>query len=392
MAAVDGVREALERTVPDFTDRHGDWTAVLEKARAGRQSYRNWRKWAVAAVAAVVAVAALVLFWPGGRGGENVLTRARAAVERGPVTHVVLRRAVKVYDLERHEYRGVPVVEEEWFDPARGFHYVRTVDGRLRAEFRGSGRGPTFPEGSQAFAGIATAYRHALVTDKASLGIDETVQGRRVYWIRFDSSFGLGLKHYVVAVDAETFEPRFVRVDGGPALTLQFETLGAGEGDFTVTRPGEGGSRRGEDGSERSSWSGPSRIGPRSPEEARDALRNAVWLGERFGAIALSSVREVSWNSPRLNAPPEAVRALELCYGSGQGCAVFMTEATESNQMAAGGKGWPLGPQGSPPPGTLGLGEAPGLGYVIRDGVHVTIQAHSRDELIAAAEALRPIP
>jgi hypothetical protein len=66
-----------------------------------------------------------------------------------------------------------------------------------------------------------------------------------------------------------------------------------------------------------------------------------------------------------------------------------MTEAVEANSMAAGGKGWPLFP---PPPGTLTFGDSPGLGYVLRDGVWVTIQAPGRDQLIAAAEALTPIP
>jgi hypothetical protein len=33
----------------------------------------------------------------------------------------------------------------------------------------------------------------------------------------------------------------------------------------------------------------------------------------------------------------------------------------------------------------------PGLGYVIRSGVYVALLARSRDELVAAAEALTPI-
>lgn len=366
---------ALEGTVPDFRDRSGDWAGVLERARADERKQWRWARWPAAAAAAVAAAAALVLFWPADRAGENVLARARAAVERGPVTHVVVRVAsIEVYDLERHEYRSVPDIWEEWFDPARGFHGVQRVGSRVYQEYRGP-RPATLPEGAEEFAGIATAYRRALATDTASLGAEETVQGRRVYWIRVATV----LKRYEVAVDAQTFEPRFLRVEGGPVVNLQFETLGAGEGDFTVSpqRP------------ESSSWSGTSRPGPLSPEEAGDALENALWLGERFGKVPLSSIREaeVSWSTTKLDPLGESLRALELCYGSGERCAVSLTETTEPYPKAAAGHGWEV----RPPPGLLALADEPGLGYVIRNGVYVVLLAPSRGELIAAAEALTPI-
>ena len=390
MAAVDEVRAALERTVPDFRDRSGDWAGVLERARPNERSYRRRTRWPAAAAAAVAAAAVLVLFWPAGSEGEGVIDRARAAVAGGPVLHVVLRAApLEVYDLERDEYGSVPVVEEEWFDPDRGpegtgcvkcwtLHRVRRVGSRVDSEIILRGVPVAFPEGEQQYAGIATAYRRALAADEASLGAEETVHGRRVYWIQFSSLFapaGSRGKEYEVAVDAETFEPRFVRVDNGPvAAVLLFETLPSGEGNFTLT-----GLLRAW---ERSSWSGTSRVGLRSPAEARAALKNAVWLGERFGDLTLASIREVSWSSAW-----EPVRALELCYGSGERCAVSLTQATEPHPMAAGGHGWGV----RPPPGLLAFGEGPGLGYLIRNGVYVTLLARSRGELIAAAEALTPI-
>jgi hypothetical protein len=55
--------------------------------------------------------------------------------------------------------------------------------------------------------------------------------------------------------------------------------------------------------------------------------------------------------------------------------------------MAAGGHGWGV----RPPPGLVAFGKEPGLGYLIRNGVYVTLLARSRSELIAAAEALTPI-
>ena len=386
MAAVDEVRWALEQFVPDFSGRAGDWDGVLEKARVDGSARRISLRWPVAAGAAVAAAAALVLFWPVGGKGEGVLARARAAVEGGPVTHVVVHGTpIKVYDLKRHEYRDLPVVDEEWFDPTRGlgppgrFHYVRRVGESPTVEFVG-GTGVRLPDGKSAeFAGIATAYRYALDAEKATLGAEETVQGRRVYWVRFSKNFGLRPGQYEVAVDAETFEPRFLRVNGGSIFVLEFETLPSGEGKFTITP------RRFES----STWSGTSQLGPRSPEEAREALKNALWLGERLGNAPLSSIREVRWVTHDLERVPQPLRVLELCYGSpGEDCSVSMTETTQPNGTAAGGKGWPF----APPPNTLGFGDAPGLGYVMRDGVWVTLQTRSRDELIKAAGALRVIP
>lgn len=193
---------------------------------------------------------------------------------------------------------------------------------------------------------------------------------------------GSRLEEHEVAVDAETFEPRFVRVDNGPVGTvLSFETLSSGEGDFTLAGPAKAGWGT-------SSWSGTSRVGLRSPAEARAALQNALWLGERFGDLTLASILEVSWPTAKLGPSGEPVRALELCYGSGERCAVALTQATEPHPMAAGGHGWGV----KPPPGMLAFADVPGLGYVIRNGVYVTLRGRSRGELIAAAEALTPIP
>jgi hypothetical protein len=41
VAVVDPVREALGRTVPDFSDRSGDWAAVLATAQAGEEDRRG---------------------------------------------------------------------------------------------------------------------------------------------------------------------------------------------------------------------------------------------------------------------------------------------------------------------------------------------------------------
>ncbi len=66
MAVVDDVREALERTMPDFSDRSGDWPGVLAMAQAGegdgrgRAGASQGRRRRLLVVLAVVAFIALV--------------------------------------------------------------------------------------------------------------------------------------------------------------------------------------------------------------------------------------------------------------------------------------------------------------------------------------------
>ena len=71
MAVVDDVREALEQTVPDFSDRSGDWAGVLAMAqagegdgrgRAGASQGRRRRLLVVLAAVALVAVATASAF------------------------------------------------------------------------------------------------------------------------------------------------------------------------------------------------------------------------------------------------------------------------------------------------------------------------------------------
>ncbi|MGH7341720.1 MAG: hypothetical protein ACREKH_14605, partial [Candidatus Rokuibacteriota bacterium] len=291
---------------------------------------------------------------------------------------VLQRPPVEVYDLERDEYGSVPALQEEWFNPDRG--QLRTV-WRVGSQVLGRIVGPR-----RQFAGVATAYIRALDADEASLGPEETVDGQRVYWIRFrvEHSKSRTAEHEV-AVDAETFEPRFHRVDGGPISTvLTFETVPVGQGDVTPT-PVEGLGPGVDAG-----WSGPSSVGPHSPAEARAAFRRALWLGERFRTLLLASIHETRYEN---QAPPGIFprhgRALELCYGSGEPCAVSLVQTNGSGRgLCARGHLWPF----EPPPGTLALGDRPGVGFVIHDGVYVLLLARDRDELIAAAKALTPIP
>jgi hypothetical protein len=379
---VDEVQKALDRVVPSYAGRNGDWEGVLQAARASAAPpERRWQRPLLVGLA--VALAAL-LFWPGD-DGERILERARAAVQGGPVVHLVLRAPSReVYDLRRGEYRRIPAEREQWFDPDRGLHEVQRVGGAVIDDVLYPA-GP--PEVEQQFTGLATAYRRALASDEASLGQAETVGGRRVHWIRFRVRYpDVGIpvidEEHEVAVDAETFEPRFLRVDGGPvAAVLSWETLPRGRGDFTAART------EGETRSE--VWSGASLVGVPTPTEARSALAGAVWLGPDFGGAQLAPIRELRFETGRFGQPAfESVRALELCYGPFPRCPVKVTQAAEPHPFAGRGHGWGE----IPPPGTVALDDRVPVGWLVRDGAYVTIFAGSREQIIAAAEALAPIP
>lgn len=383
MAAVDEVRTVLERTVPDFRDRSGDWAGVLAEAGLEARERRSWNRWPVVGIAVVAAAAALVLFWPGDRGGGSILDRALAAVGTDPIIHVVIEAPpVEVYDLQRDEFGSVPVVVEQWFESSKGIHERTTVGSQVVGDMVLPYKPADFPEGQEQYAGVATAYRRALATDEASLGPEATVDGHRVYWIRFRVSWFRGEQEQEVAVDAETFEPRFMRVDGGRLeKVLTFETLPLGDGDFSPRGAGPSVADW--------LWTQPARNGSRSPAEARAALNGALWLGDRFRDIPLASIREFTQET---GAPkgilPQFVRGLDLCYGSDGSCSVSVTLATRWHPLTSHGDMAPF----DPPIGTLAFGHKPGFGFLIRDDVHVTLVARDRGELIAAATALTPIP
>jgi hypothetical protein len=61
VAVVDEVGEQLERAVPDFSGRRGDWAGVLAAAGADERDRRRWSRRAVAVVPPAAAVGALAL-------------------------------------------------------------------------------------------------------------------------------------------------------------------------------------------------------------------------------------------------------------------------------------------------------------------------------------------
>lgn len=380
--SVDEIRSAMERTVPSYAGRTGDWEGVVARSRlAGVPVRRRW--WRLGAVA-LAGLLTLVFFWP--RDDSNrILERARAAVQGGPVVHVVLRSgSLEFYDLRLHRLRRVPVEREVWFDENRGLHQVERVYGRVLDDVLYTAIGP---EVAMQFRGLADVYRRALTGGDADVGASEKFGDRHVYWITFrvrypETGIAAYDEEHEVAVDATSYEPVAWRVGGTEYRIVSWATLPRGQGDFDAGRS-EGG-----DGAP--ALYGATRVGIRAPADAREVLPNAVWLGKRFEDAPVDSIREMRYETgPWVDdRPARSVPGLELCYGSGQPCSVTVAETTEPHPMSGRGHSW----QVVPPPATLAFDERANIGYLVRAGVYVTVQARSRKELIAAAEKLTPIP
>ncbi|HET8651101.1 MAG TPA: hypothetical protein VFM13_00860 [Gaiellaceae bacterium] len=377
--SVDHVKAAVERSVPSYRGRTGDWEGVLERARHAPVR-RDWKRPAAVVGAAILA---LVLFWPGD-GGERILERARAAVAGGPVVHLVLQsRSQEFYDLRRGGLRRVPVEEELWFDESRGLRRIERIDGRVLDDVLYEAAGP---EVARQFLGLTEVYRKALAVGDAEESGRSEIDGREVRWITFRVRYPEhGIASYDaehrVAVDGETYEPVLWRAGGAEYRILSWETLPRGRGDFTAART--------ENGLVQGLY-GATRVGVRAPNEAREVLPNAVWLGRRFGDLTLEPIRVMRYETGpwTRGGPAESLPGLELCYRAGESCAVTVSQTIAPQPMSGRGHGWSV----TPAPGTLALADAEGLGYLVRDGVYVTIQADSREELIAAAKVLTPIP
>lgn len=379
--SVDELIEAIERAVPSYAGRNGDWDGVLARARVG--GTERSRDWSRAAIVALAGVLALFLLWPG-NDRDALLERARAAVGRGPVVHLVLRSgSFEFYDLRTERLHRIPVERELWFDESRGLRQIERIKGRALDDVLYTAVGP---ELAMELRGLADVYREALSGRDADVADKETIDGRDVQWIEFRVRYPeVGIPIYDekqrVAVDAETYQPVIWRARGGDYDILRWETLPPGSGDFAA--------RRTDDGVSGQSGGGVTRVGIRSPADAHTAMPYALWLGEQFQDLALSSIREVRYETgPWTQGRPSAsLPGLELCYGYAARCQLTVAQTSEPHPMAGRGHGWRV----TPPPGMLGFADGVPVGYLVRNGVYVTLFARSEEEVIAAAQALKPI-
>jgi hypothetical protein len=286
------VMDALDRMQP-ATDERGNWEAVLRDARV--RPRRTLVRPLSALGIAVAAVFALALFQPWDGESPTVLERALAAVDDGPVLHVVLRDDWHgtLIDLGTGERRRIHGEREVWYDPARGLHSLSRFGGVVQGDVvYAPDEIPRFE--AKTFGLLGEDYRRALESGRArNLGAGEAY-GMPVYWIRVDAEWlpdaADGKLHewaHDVAISRETFEPVATREtrDGRPgpdtgARILELETLDSGEGDFTAAN---------DDALDTLAFGG--RQEPISRGQAADALGQApLWLGRQHEGLPLGQV------------------------------------------------------------------------------------------------------
>jgi hypothetical protein len=281
------VKDVLDRMQPT-PDASGDWDTVLRDARL-RRSQALVRPLAGVA-AAVAALFALALFQPWEGDSPTFLERALAAVDDGPVLHVVLRGewGGTLVDLETGERAPVHGESEIWYDAERRLvHHSSLLGGVVQYEEVYEHRKP--PDDLVA---LAREYRQALESGSARVAGDDVIDGERVTWITLRRSMDVDVADdqlhewtQQVAVSRETFKPVALREtrDGKPGpgtfqRVLRLEMLPSGQGDFTA--------REGESLEGRVFKEGREAI---PLAQARETLgRTPLWLGRAHEGLSLA--------------------------------------------------------------------------------------------------------
>jgi hypothetical protein len=398
------VDDTLAALVPPF-DQPLDWQDVLDRAGQRRAS-GPWIWRSLLAAAAVAAGATVLLVAPFRSSNDGgILTRALAAVGDGPVTHIVFEAppAGTVVNLQTGARRVLHTEREIWYDPARGRHEIVHFAGQVTDEgMQPTAKLPTFER--RLYGGLADGYRRALQTGTAKLAGTGVVDGIPVYWIKVESRWLPDVADHKqhewaeeVAVSRDTYEPvatQEARDNEAPWFTreriLRYETLPAGQGDFTAARSREPvvGAAMMTGG-----WQ------PISRERAQQLVGGrALWLGDSFRGIALAGIGRSSfgvrplgsttWNTiqsahffyGRLTQPPySGSRPLAPDYG--QPPFVSVEELPVLNLASR----WYVPPSGS----TYLVASS---AFLRNNGIFVRIDASSRGLALAAAEALHELP
>jgi hypothetical protein len=386
------ILEALERVVPRYDDRSGDWDAVAGELRR-RGTLRVATRVAALAVAALV-VAAAVLLWPASSHNGGVLERALAAVGKGPVLHIVLREGFGQYytvvDLETGNRTPLDAVREVWYDPSRGLHTIDRLGGVVQSDDLYFGA--EAHDQLVSLGGAVGEYKDALESGTAKLGGTGEVDGIPVYWIKLNVQMlpqSDGKDHEFadqVAVSRETYEPIATRttLDGvtspdGITRILRLETASAGSGNFARLTPSL-------DGEVMSLG----RVGELTTAQASAVLgRPALWVGQDFDGIPLTRIAklEASHGYPPGAGWQHTKTGVTFVYGDESEASrkpyVHLWEATTIVQDFLRGRYVP--PEGS----LLLFGKSSGL--MQKDGIYLSIVGSSEDVILAAARALRPV-
>jgi hypothetical protein len=376
------LKDALERMEP-ASEARGNWDAVLQDAAVRRR--RALGRPLVGVAVAAAAVFALALFQP--RTGESptVLERALAAVDDGPVLHVVLRDEAEgaVIDLETGDRSPLYREREIWFDEARGLREVTRFGGVMQRDvFYAPDRLPS--DLLKTYSGLASGYRDALKNGDARVLGQGEIDGIAVHWMQteryvlFDPDGTRHVWQRVVAVSQETFEPVYVdeKADGefGPqtgARIRSVEWLPADKGDFRAH------------GVTRSVGGFVIRSGRQAPDELAALLRRTpLWLGETFQGIPL----EASGSAGR-SAEVSMFYGNRFSRERGEGAPDLrrFVVLKQTPDLAA----LPEYAAKFFRPGAVVVLER--QGFVQKNGLYVVIAAPTEELILAAARALKPM-
>jgi len=416
--------ERLEALVEH--DNQPDWKDVVRRAEApadateparARRSTRSYLARRLAPVLVFVAAALTIGLIEPWQHGPSFTERALGAVGNGPVIHAVLQDETGNTNIDLATGRETPLLRnlEIWYDSQRLFEHTRiSIDGRLTSDILETPTGfqsndsrttePLEPKLDVALAEFVDGYRSALESGDAQTVGSGTVNGESVTWIEFKLGSGQTER---VAVGEESALP--VRVEsflhGTPGWSydiVSLETLPAGGGDFTPP-------------SEKRALvydSMRDHIRSISLSDAVETLPGTVWTGESISGLALSEISRVTLTThykAESGLAPLVGTGIELRYGEGLpfstnkkpgGSFVWLNEAARPEPIydwsdaAVPPARSVLASCATPPREPLRANELimnGCRGLLIENGVYVQIQASSRELLLTAARALRPI-
>jgi hypothetical protein len=396
------IARALDEAVPR-SHSTGDWARVVRDASGGRRL--RWLPRAGLATAALAAVAAFALAAPfGSDSGGLRLDRALAAFGTGPVVHAVIEHpsGSVVVDLETGRERSLMQATEYWWDEERRTLRVRlTIDGAFLTDLVESPEGSWSDLGDwggnpeaeldPALAGFADRYRAALRDGTAREVSRETIDGRDLVILRIARGGGQGSQE--VAVDAEDYRPRMLRwrrpdesVGTWTAVTL-IETLPRNPALFAPPERSE----------PRPMTQASLRERRLTRAEAATSLDGrALWAGAEIDGVDLAQIHLTNVKLGWRDKAATQGQGLELVYGNPRarrdGSEPWLV-LVEARSAAEAGFSGAMGGPPVPAEGDLHLkgGDVFWWGELQRNGVFVAVRGRSRELVIEAAKALRPI-